>query len=183
MVMANRTYNGQTKGKLTLVAILGALPGLSDGEREQLRSALAMLKTMPEAASTARNTTTKGEPGNVAVVMRCLHDAMSAMQLDTYGDAILRRGLHMKTAVETCDGLMQFAREQLPGKRLRQQALITLGFRLLYDNVANMGVPVDGRVLMAHAKRIPAVFDMAFPGYAQMKMLHLALRAEKKEGV
>lgn len=59
-----------------------------------------------------------------------------------------------------------------PG-RVARRALMQTAIELLVDNLHAMNVAVSSRTVMSHIHRIPAVLDLAFPGYAVAGRLHL----------
>jgi hypothetical protein len=60
--------------------------------------------------------------------------------------------------------------------RTGQLGLFKLGVGLLYDDMRRMGVPPSPMAVLAHLDRLPAVVDIALPGYAAAGLLHLAVR-------
>lgn len=62
------------------------------------------------------------------------------------------------------------------GARVKQRALLHVGIELLFADLQKIGLAATSRLVMAHAHRIPAVINRAFPGYAQQGLLHLIIR-------
>ena len=60
-------------------------------------------------------------------------------------------------------------------KRTEQEDLISLGIKLLYEDLVDMKVAVSARTIIHQIHRLPAVINRAFPGYAQAELLGIAI--------
>lgn len=59
--------------------------------------------------------------------------------------------------------------------RAEKRALFTIGIKLLYENLAQLGIPVTAGTILGHVHRVPGVINKAFPGYAEAGMLGLVI--------
>lgn len=167
---------------LTLTDILKTIPTPKPDEVERVRQAcaLALSMTLLPAAGSAR--ISQGKRDSIDVVISAVHTASQELKIDMGGPAMLRRRLRIDEARAICNSLVKYAEDAQVGNVHAQERLLALGFRLLYDDLAAMGImAVTPRVLMTHASRIPAIFDRHFPGYAAAGWLRMALRTETRK--
>lgn len=64
---------------------------------------------------------------------------------------------------------------RIPTKRV----ILATGISLLCKNLGEMGVAVSPKTLANNLPRIPAVLDLAFPGYARSGMLRMIVKRGK----
>jgi hypothetical protein len=78
--------------------------------------------------------------------------------------------------------LIRYLKDSCPGADQRIiRAVLDTGFRMLYRMLINTGLTIGPAQLASHLDRLPAVFDRAFPGYAQSGLLAQIIRVEKED--
>lgn len=63
------------------------------------------------------------------------------------------------------------------------QSLLSLLFKLLIDDMRQIGIPITLKTLIRNMGRISEVFDKSFPGYLQSGMAYLVLTNIKRRNI
>lgn len=80
------------------------------------------------------------------------------------------------------ESFLQDACRATPGlKLITKRAIFSSGLKLLHKNLVEIGIPVSPRVLANHMPRLPAVLDIAFPGYSYSGMLRMIVKKGDNE--
>lgn len=91
----------------------------------------------------------------------------------------LKKSNQYKSFCEKVEDLKAFFK---PPTSTHFVSYLSLGFPLLVRNLQRMGLAATSRTMMAHAHRIPAVINQAFPGYAENGMLSMILDCHVENG-
>lgn len=155
--------------------IMERIPQLPAGERVQLRDYLKSLTaTSNDPAQCALPLGVSKMPYQWAdVVLYVLCDVMHKSGVEHVTPQTLRNTSHFKPFADKCPAVIEFfgGTLQVQHARIRTEALLQTGLRLLYEDLLNMGVTVSSRTMMQHIHRVPAVINAAFPGYAEAGLL------------
>lgn len=81
--------------------------------------------------------------------------------------------------VEGEHGVASFLQCAAIRSKVRTLALARVAIDLLIENLIDMNVAISAGTVMSHIHRIPAVLNLAFPGYAASGLLHLVVRKEE----
>ncbi len=151
--------------------VLVDLPQLTAEERKAVRSRLS---AMTDFVGDNDSTNTSGF-GDEIIVLEAIIDVTSRLAGEPNSIPTLRRA----------DGYASFKRKAIALvysmnyqslSRVRQGAIITLGFELLYRNLRDQSMPATARTLMRHTHRIHGVLDSNFPGYSEAGLLGWIVR-------
>lgn len=153
--------------------VVAALPRLTAEEQDRVLERLHVLRSLaPADPGLGRARSGEDE----------ILEAISLVVLRAAGEVApsvaLRRTPQFSGLRSKVPALEAFAAEHAPD-RTRRRALFALGFDLLRAHLAAIGLPVTARTLMAHAHRLPAALDAAFPGYARAGLLGMVLVTEE----
>ena len=151
--------------------LLQMLPHLDDGQLATLSQRLAVLRSLG-----GHNTSEVA--ADEAMVLAALAEALSRV-----GDVVsvigLTRQHGIKAFRQKLPALLTWLRQACP-TRVQQRALLILGWQLLYQDIVERGLACSPRLLLAHAHRIPSVFDKNYPGYARCGLLHWLLHEVRR---
>jgi hypothetical protein len=157
---------------ILLRELVAMLPRLSRSELEQLS---LRLKSMLQFNSAPTATMVD----DLDFVLGCVAEVMRQSAGDFPAMAVLRNAAKSVAFQDKLPGLLAFFRAHDGNDRKVQRALICIGFELLYDDMTGMGLVVSANTLLAHAHRVPAVLNQAFPGYARSGLLHWVVRERR----
>lgn len=146
--------------------IIGKLPSFSAEERAQLSAALAATGSLGKSAKTA-----KTEDSDADLVLDALCSTVRKLGVENTSPNMLKKVPQYNAFRDKCATVRAFVMKSGCATRLEQQALLALGFELLYSERAVFGNAISSRVLMAQVHRIPSLIDAHFPGYARAGML------------
>lgn len=153
---------------LTATLIVQALPLLSEADRARVMAALMVTGTKRSAEAPV-------DQSDAEFVLGCVINAIEHVGLEYPGKEHLKKSAAYKIFVDKVPATMKYLRLHFKTKVERQRAL-SLGVVLLHQELSSMGGSVQARRILAHIHRVPAVFNKAFPGYAESKLLHLTVR-------
>ena len=158
--------------------LIAALPRLSPDELQELAGrAKALAAVTPTTSSKPTVEVATAED----MLLDAISTTMSRMGVEHTSMSMLRKGPHYASFKEKAPSVIQFVRKAVPGDRLKQMAVLSIGVKLLYKNLEEMELPVSSRYLMQHIHRLPSVINKSFPGYATAGMLAWILRGERKK--
>lgn len=119
-------------------------------------------------------------------------DDMARFVLDVIADMMRTRGLDMRQASvlermsafprfrhkleNDANGVGQFIRDMPAKNKVARRALVYVGVDQLREFIQATGTPISSQAIMNHIHMLPAIYDAAFPGYAQSGLLNLVIR-------
>lgn len=162
---------------LTYRAVIATLGQLTPEERGRVAERLRAMASLVPAHAGGRPSAQAPEDE----VLEAICAAAARMSGERVVPAALRRVGQFSALRAKTPALAAYAVAHAPD-RARRRALLSLGFDLLYRDLAAMGVAVSARALMSHAHRLPSVIDAAFPGYARAGLLRMVLEVREGAG-
>lgn len=161
----------------TLAQIIKLLPSLNSNELEQLvtrAKSLASLGNADQPNSLPARIDDE-DSSDEMFVLSCIAHTMQKMGADMTSAGMLRSSREIAAFRSKLPALIRFLDKTGPQRQLRH-AVLQLGVRLLYDEIASMDRTVSSRTVMQHIHRLPAALDRQFPGYARSGRLGFILR-------
>lgn len=158
--------------------IIGLLSSLDKADQDKLYARLKALRGFDKASA---NATPAPANADADLVLEVISSTMQGMGLELTPPSQLKLTLGYNAFAGKVPALMGFIRQAAP-TRLQQRVLLSLGIRLLYDNIVEAGYPVSSRHIMAQIHRIPSIFDQNFPGYSRAGLLSMLISREEKFG-
>ncbi len=148
--------------------ILKLLPQLSSKELARIRHEVtALMGTTP----------TQIESDDV-LVLDAIARVITTLGMGPCNASVLRKGQQYPAFAKKLPQLIEYL-DKVTKDRQQQMGLLDLGFELLYEDLASMHVPISAWTMMNHIHRLPAIFDLHFPGYARAGMLGMLFRNGK----
>lgn len=112
------------------------------------------------------------ETSDDLLALRCIMDALRDMGTETFGYERYKKHAGWKAFAAKVPPVLKFVRKA-GDERVLHNAILSLGIKLLYQELTRAGYPVTGITIMAHFHRVPAMIEMAFPGYVKSGLLNL----------
>lgn len=161
--------------KADLDIVLKTIVSLTAGERAVAMSALKA------SESIGGDTPKKAAGPDISddIVLQEIIAFMHEMSVDMSGAKQLAVGARYATfKVKSDHFMLTLTKSKL--SKTQTRALVRIAVSLLYDDCKKMGWATTSRTLMAHAHRLAAIVDRAFPGYARMGWLALVIKGSKQ---
>jgi len=112
----------------------------------------------------------------VDFILETMQRVLSSMGVEHTSVATLRGSPQYAAFKQKAPAIVAYLDSACPTNRVKQIAVLSIGVRLLYENLASQGFPVSSRFLMTHIHRLPSVMNRAFPGYARAGLLNLLVK-------
>jgi hypothetical protein len=154
----------------TFDEMLRAIPTLTASQRQRLKAAI-------NACGSLEDPDVAGSNSDESFILAEICNVLAGKGVEYLYPAQLRRTSDIKNFREKLPGLFKYLSNAHLMKH-EQRALLTIGLRLLYQNMRGMGVPVSGVTMMRHIHRIPACINHAYPTYAENHILRLIVSEE-----
>lgn len=144
-----------------LAAVIAQLPNLDPAELAEVRERIAALRMLAGSG-----------PVDIGeqLVIDAIHAVLRNNGMGASLEQVTKSSVHT-SFVEKLPAIHEYL-EKASSERNVQRAILQLGVDLLYRHLTSHGIPVGVRVLMAHIHRVPEFINAAFPGYAELGMLH-----------
>ena len=160
-----------------LQRVLGDLSSLSPSDRGRVVEKAKLLNSMASSQSTS--TTQHAAPVQTDdLLLDALSEVVERRTGERVYPAMLRKSQQYAAFRDKTPPLMEFF-EKHASRRNERRALVAVAFGVLYDDLARMNVSISARTLLSHAHRLPAVLDVAFPGYASSSLLGMVVGSTK----
>lgn len=111
------------------------------------------------------------------LVLSCITHTMQKLGVDVSSPYMLQKSRDISAFREKLPGLLNFVRS-VGRERRMHMAVLTLGIRLLYEEMHNAEYAISSRTMMRHIHRLPAAINRQFPGYARAGCLDRVLRMQ-----
>ncbi len=144
--------------------ILILLPQLSSKELARIRQEVTALMGVPDQGN-------QDDP----LVLDAIARTIISLGMGPCNASVLRKGQQYPAFSKKLPQLIEYL-DNATKDRQQQMGLLDLGFELLYKDLASMHVPISAWTMMNHIHRIPAIFDLHFPGYAHAGLLGMLFR-------
>ncbi len=144
--------------------ILSLLPQLSSAELARVRQETIVLMGTQAQSNPDDN-----------LVLDAIVRTITSLGMGPCNAAVLRNGQQYPAFAKKLPRLIEYL-DKVTRDRQQQMGLLDLGFELLYHDLTKMGVPISAWTMMNHIHRLPAIFDLHFPGYARAGMLGMLFR-------
>lgn len=161
--------------------VVAALPRLSGDERDRLVARIrAMSSVAPAdaAADPAQPSVFVSEP--VRDVLEIIAREVLRYSGEVVHPAALTRAAQFKPFVPKARELADYA-DKYARSRAQRLALIATGVELLRRDLAEAGMTVTARTLMACIHQVPGVIVKAFPGYAESGLVGMIVRPQEEK--
>lgn len=150
--------------------VVSQLAHLSERERASVVERIKAMSALSTAAPSRDE-----DPADAAADVIC--EVVLRMSGERVSPAALRRTRSFGALRDKARDLAPFL-EEAARTRAQRRALLSLGFELLYADLARGGFSVTARTLMSCAHQLPAVLDRSFPGYARSGRLGMIVGEE-----
>lgn len=150
---------------------------LADSDKAYFRQLLAsngQFETLPEVPAVARAKPV-GNASDAEVVLDCIVDFCRSKNLDIGHISALRRSAVWPSFNEKVPELMKLIRS-VTKRRVEQRVLMWISLQKLYEHGMPPGVAMTCTVCMGRIHQLPAMLDLAFPGYAGAGLLGAVVR-------
>lgn len=161
---------------LSVADILQALSGLTLEELQQVNAKLRFL------LNNGNHTDTQQSCADDELMLLAISDFFSGRGLEHVNAGTLKRFTGYKAYKEKMAPISQFLKRAAGDLvHVERLALYRTGVELLYTNLSRAGLPVSSRTIMNQIHRIPSILNKAFPGYSQLGLLWLVVRAKERQ--
>lgn len=155
------------------------LTHLSDDQLKQLQARITALRQFSNSTDIASPDNTKD--GGHSIVLDAIIEFFASKGQHWTAAQIRRHANYPSFRDVKAPALMAYVRETKLSKN-EQRALLSLGIELLYGNMQKIGVPITPTVLMNSVHRIPAIFDLHYPGYYDSGLLSMIVKRGQATG-
>jgi len=165
---------------VNLQQVLDALALLTADECEVVRRRSAALAALGGAVpGTTVASAVQVDTGDDALILSCIVDV--CRDVDRTPASVLRAGREYREFTNKVRYVCAALRDTQAGMtRTQFQVVLTLGIRLLRQNMEELSLPVGSRTMMRQVHRIPGVVDRSFPGYIGAGLLHKLARSQDR---
>lgn len=152
--------------------IVKMLPMLERGELEKVRTRIGALLHLSPSAPDLRTEYVGYAVDKETWVLDCISHVMEGTGYNSI--SFLRMSPGISEFRSKLPPLLRML-ERADKSKTVQRAILLVGINLLQKNLTQLSIPVTGRTIMRHVHRIPAVLDVAFPGYVKAGLLGLII--------
>jgi hypothetical protein len=151
--------------------VLSKLPLLSLTDLDRVRQKIGMLRSVSGNSAPLQGATSGGD---AVLVLEAIAGVLGGVGVEHCSVTMLQKSPQYSSFARKIPVLMQYMNGL--NTRNEKRAFLCEAVRLLYEDLCGMNIAVSARTVMAHAHRIPAVVNKAFPGYAQGGFLAMVVR-------